>query len=71
MVSQLHVFIINSKNVMVLMCVVAYAIHVPVSWLKTDRNWLKKFMQVGVNAECMHTDFGGRGLSGFGDKISL
>ena len=36
-----------------------------------DRNRLKKFMQVGIDVECMHTDFGGRGLSGFGDKISL
>ena len=36
-----------------------------------DRNRLKKFMQVGVNVTCMHTNFGGRGLSGFGDKISL
>ena len=36
-----------------------------------DRNWLKKFMQVGIDVKCMHTDFGGRGLSGFGDKISL
>ena len=32
-----------------------------------DRNWLKKFMQVGVNIKCMHTSFGGCGLSGFGD----
>ena len=23
------------------------------------------------DVKCMHTDFGGRGLSGFGDKISL
>ena len=36
-----------------------------------DRNRLKKFMQVGIDVKCMHTDFGGRGLSGFGDKISL
>ena len=36
-----------------------------------ERNWLKKFMQVGIDVKCMHTDFGGRGLSGFGDKISL
>ena len=36
-----------------------------------DRNWLKKFMQVGIDVKCMHTDFGGCGLSGFGDKISL
>ena len=36
-----------------------------------DRNRLKKFMQVGTDVKCMHTDFGGRGLSGFGDKISL
>ena len=36
-----------------------------------DRNQLKKFMQVGINVKYMHTNFGGRGLSGFGDKISL
>ena len=35
------------------------------------RNRLKKFMQVGIDVECMCTNFGGRGLSGFGDKISL
>ena len=28
-------------------------------------------MQVAVNVKSMHTNFGGRGLSGFGDKISL
>ena len=28
-------------------------------------------MQIGIDVQCMHTDFGGRGLSGFGDKISL
>ena len=39
-----------------------------------DRNWLKKFMQVGIDVKCMHTNFGGRGhgflilhKSGFGD----
>ena len=31
-----------------------------------DRNWLKKFMQVGIDVTCMHTSFSGRGLSGFG-----
>ena len=36
-----------------------------------DRNRLKKFMQVGIDVKYMHTNFGGRGLSGFGDKISL
>ena len=36
-----------------------------------DQNWLKKFMQVGIDVKCMHISFGGRGLSGFGDKISL
>ena len=36
-----------------------------------DQNQLKKFTQVGIDVKCMHTDFGGRGLSGFGDKISL
>ena len=28
-------------------------------------------MQVGVDVECMHTNCGGRGHFGFGDKISL
>ena len=32
-----------------------------------DRNRLKKFMQVGVDVKCMHTNFGGRGFFGFGD----
>ena len=32
-----------------------------------DWNRLKKFMQVGVDVKCMHTNFGGRDLSGFGD----
>ena len=36
-----------------------------------DRNRLKKFMQVGIDVKCMHTNFDGRDLSGFGDKISL
>ena len=30
-----------------------------------DRNQPKKIMQVGVDVKCMHTNFGGRGLSGF------
>ena len=32
-----------------------------------DRNQLKKFMQVGIDVMCVHTNFGGRDLSGFGD----
>ena len=32
-----------------------------------DRNWPKKFMQVGIDVKCMHTNFGGRDLSCFGD----
>ena len=32
-----------------------------------DYNRLKKFMQVGADVKCMHTNFGGHGLSGFGD----
>ena len=36
-----------------------------------DRNILKKFMQVGIDVTCMHTNFGGRGLSGFGDTATL
>ena len=37
--------------------------------LKNLINWnrFKKFMQVGIDVKCMHTDFGGRGFSGFGD----
>ena len=36
-------------------------------------NWnrLKKFMQVRIDESCMCTDFGGRGLSGFGDTATL
>ena len=30
-------------------------------------NWLKKFMQVGIDVKYMHTNFGRHGLSGFGD----
>ena len=32
-------------------------------------NWnqLKKFMQVGIDVKYMYTNFGGRGLYGFGD----
>ena len=30
-----------------------------------DRNRLKKFMQVGIDVKCMHTNFGGRGLLWF------
>ena len=36
-----------------------------------DQNQFKKFMQVGTDVKCMLTNFGGRGLSGFGDKNSL
>ena len=36
-----------------------------------DRNQLKKFIQVGIDVKCMHTNFGGRGHSGFGDTATL
>ena len=36
-----------------------------------DRNRLKKFMQVGINVTCMYTNFGGRGLFGFGDIVTF
>ena len=32
-----------------------------------DRNQPKKFMQVRINVKFMHTNFGGRDLSSFGD----
>ena len=36
-----------------------------------DRNRLKKFMQVGIDVTYMHTNFGGRGLFGFGDIVTF
>ena len=32
-----------------------------------DQNWLKKFMQLGIDITCIHTNFGGCSFSGFGD----
>ena len=32
-----------------------------------DQNWLKKFMQAGVDVTYMHTNSGEHDLSGFGD----
>ena len=32
-----------------------------------NRNRPEKFMQVGIDVKCMYTNFGGRGLSSFGD----
>ena len=44
----------------------------PWSWKNSiDRNRLKKFMQLGVNVTCMHTSFGGRDPSGFGDMATF
>ena len=36
-----------------------------------DRNRLKKFMQVGIDVTCMHINFGGCGLFGFGDTATF
>ena len=36
-----------------------------------DQNRLKKIMQVYVDVTCMYNDFGGCGLSGFGDTATL
>ena len=36
-----------------------------------DRNLPKKFMQVGIDVTCMHTNFGGCGLSDFGDTATF
>ena len=33
----------------------------------TDRNQLKKFMQVQIDVKCMHTNFRGCSYFGFGD----
>ena len=37
----------------------------------TDRNRLKKFIQVGIDVKFMHTDFGGCGFFGFGDMVTF
>ena len=37
----------------------------------TDRNQFKKFMQVGIDVKCMHTNFGGCDLYGFGDTATF
>ena len=36
-----------------------------------DRNELKKFMQVGIDVKFIPTNFGGCGLSGFGDNATF
>ena len=36
-----------------------------------DRNQLKKFMPVDIDVKCMHTNFGGCGLFGFGDMATF
>ena len=36
-----------------------------------NRNRLKKFMQVRIDELCICTNFGGRGLSAFGDTATL
>ena len=36
-----------------------------------DRNRLKKFIQVRIDVTYMYINFGGRGLSGFGDTATL
>ena len=36
-----------------------------------DWNRLKKFMHVGIDVTCIYTDFGGHGLSSFGDTATL
>ena len=36
-----------------------------------DRNQLKKFMQVEIDVTRMYTNFGGRGLYGFGDTVTI
>ena len=44
----------------------------PWSWKNSiNRNRLKKFMQVGIDVKCMHTNFGGRDLSSFGDTATF
>ena len=37
----------------------------------TDRNRLKKFIQLGADITCIHTNFGGHGLHGFGNTTTF
>ena len=56
----------------VLMCGLDMLIHTCTSTrLKINWNWLKKFMQVGVDVTCMHPRFDGRGFFGFGDMATF
>ena len=42
------------------------------SWKNSvNWNWLKKFMQLGVDVTCMQTSFGGSDLSGLGDMATF
>ena len=36
-----------------------------------DQNWLKKFIQVGIDVTCLHANFDGCGLFAFGDNITF
>ena len=36
-----------------------------------DRNWLKKFMPIGIDIKFIHTNFDGCGLFGFGDTATF
>ena len=36
-----------------------------------NRNWLKKFMHVGIDVKYIHTNFGECGLSGFRDIVTF
>ena len=35
-----------------------------------NRNWFKKFLQVGIDVTCMHANFGGHCLFAFGNNIT-
>ena len=36
-----------------------------------DRNQLKKFIQIEIDVTCIHTNFGGCDLYGFGDIVTF
>ena len=36
-----------------------------------DQNWLKKFIQVGIDVTCLHANFDGHCLFAFGDNITF
>ena len=68
-VSEIHVLLLSKTAKFPFLTMDYYSPWSPKNLI--DRNWLKKFLQVGIDVKCMYTNFGGCGLYGFGDTGSL